>query len=251
MKRKSQTALAAIAFLVFMHNVFAQKKKEVTYDFNTDLTGISTKENAGTPTIEMVSGLTDNGVPNNTKVLRQLKVSSITHQTCVNDLVAIPIATDYSITWKEYITALPASGSWLKKGFLLRGTGSGTYAPGIKNGYYLMVQNNPSGSVTFIVRNATGDAVNTLASSDAIYLDGGKIPMTPLRAYWYRVSVRGNVLKFEYSLNGTNFTTGFTYTDAANLYPSGYPSGGTTQMVCGIGFSYTSHYIDDIKFNVL
>lgn len=251
MNRKLQISLVAIAFFIFGNNVSAQRQKQVTYDFNTDLTGISTNENSGFPAVEMVSGLTDNGVPNNTKVLRQLKVSTLTHQTCINNLVSIPIATDYSITWKEYITALPNSGSWIKKGFLLRGTGSGTYAPGIKNGYYLMVQNNASGSVTFIVRNATGATVNTLASSDAVYLDGGKTAMTPLRAYWYQVSVKNNVLKFEYSLDGINFTIGYTYTDTANLYPYGFPSGGVTQIVCGIGSSYTSHYIDDIKFKTL
>lgn len=245
MKKKSQTALAAIAFLVFGYNVSAQK--EVTYNFNTDLTGVSTTENAGSPSVGLVFGLKDNGVENNTKVLRQLKASSLTHQTCVNDLVSIPIAKDYSITWKEYIEVLPNSGSWIKKGFLLRGTGSGTYASGIKNGYFLMVQNNASGSVTFMVRNAADDTVSTLGSSAAIYLDGGTTAMTPLKAYWYRVSVKGNVLKFEYSLDGKNFTKGYTYTDTSNLYPSG----GVTQTVCGLGGSYTSHYIDDVKFNAL
>jgi hypothetical protein len=243
MKRKLQFALVALAGLIYSQTIKAQ----VTYDFNTDLTGVSTAENAGSPAVGMVSGLTDNGMPNDTKVLRQEKTSGLTHQTCVNDLVSIPNATDYSITWKEYIAALPNSGSWIKKGFLLRGTGSGTYASGIKNGYYLMVQNNASGSVTFIVRNAADDAVNTLGSSAGIYLDGGTTAMTPLKAYWYRVSVKGNVLKFEYSLDGIKFTKGYTYTDNSNLYPSG----GVTQTVCGIGGSYTSHYIDDVKFNAL
>lgn len=245
MKKKLQTALAAAAFMVFGHNVSAQK--EVTYDFNTDLTGVSTPTGSGTPAVGLIFGLKDNGVTNSTKILRQQAASSLTHQTCINDLVSIPKATDYSITWKEYITALPNSGSWFKKGFLLRGTGSGSYAPGIKNGYYLMVQNNASGSVTFMVRNAVDDAVSTLGSSAAIYLDGGTTPMTPLKAYWYRVSVKGNVLKFEYSLDGVKFNKGYTYTDTSNLYPSG----GATQTVCGIGGSYTSHYIDDVKFNAL
>lgn len=245
MKKKIQSAFAAITFMVLGHNVSAQK--EVTYDFNTDLTGVSTTENAGSPAVGLISGLNDNGVPNDTKVLRQQTASSLTHQTCVNDLELIPNATDYSITWKEYITALPNSGSWIKKGFLLRGTGSGTYASGIKNGYYLMVQNNASGSVTFMVRNAVDDSVSTIGSSAGIYLDGGTTAMTPLKAYWYRVSVKGSVLKFEYSLDGIKFTKGYSYTDTSDLYPSG----GVTQTVCGIGGSYTSHYIDDVKFNAL
>ncbi|MEL1242238.1 DUF1349 domain-containing protein [Flavobacterium flavipallidum] len=243
MKRNSQSMIAAITFMAIGHSVSAQK--EVVYDFNTDLAGVFTEVNAGAPAVGVIAGLTDNGVPNNTKVLRQQTASGLSNQTCVNDLVSIPKATNYSITWKEYITALPNSGAWIKKGFLLRGTGLGTYASGIKNGYYLMVQNNASGSVTFMVRNAADGAVSTLGSSAGVYLDGGKTPMTPLKAYWYRVSIKGFVIKFEYSLDGKIFNVGYTYTDTSNLYPFG----GLTQAVCGIGGTYTSHYIDDIKFN--
>ena len=241
MKKKLQTALAAIAFMAFGHNVSAQTT--FTYDFNIDLTGVVPTTGGGSPAVGVVASpaLLDNSVANTTKVLRQQTIGGLVNQTNVNNLTSIPTATDYSITWKEYITANAS----LKKGFILRATGSGTYAPGIKNGYYLMVQNNASGSVTFIARNATGATINTISTSAGIYLDGGTTPMTINRAYWYRVSVTGNVIKFEYSLNGTTFTTGHTYTDASNLYPSG----GLTQTVAGIGGSYIQHYLDDVKFN--
>lgn len=240
MKRKLQFALVAIASLIYGQTVKAQ----ITYDFDIDLTGVSTPAGSGSPAVGTIAGLTDNGVANTTKVLRQTTIAGLTNQTCVNDLTTIPNDTDYSITWKEYITALPGTGATFKKGFILRGTGSGTYAPGIKNGYYLMVQNNASGSVTFIVRNATGSTVATLGSSLGLFLDGGTTPMTINRAYWYRVSVAGNVIKMEYSLDGISFNTGYSYTDASNLYPSA----GTTQTVCGIGGNYTSHYIDDVVY---
>jgi hypothetical protein len=240
MKRKLQTAIAALAFMGFGYNVSAQTT--FTYDFEPGLTGVVPTTGGGTPAAGVIASpaLLDNGVANTTKVLRQQTTAGLTNQTNVNDLTSIPSATDYSITWKEYITANAS----LKKGFILRATGSGTYAPGIKNGYYLMVQNNASGSVTFIARNATGATVNTIGTSLGIYLDGGTTPMTINRAYWYRVSVTGNVIKFEYSLDGTSFTTGYTYTDASNLYPSG----GVTQIVCGIGGNYIQHYLDDVKF---
>lgn len=243
MKRKSQSMIAAIAFMAIGYNVSAQT--EVVYDFNTDLTGVATEENAGAPAVGVISGLTDNGVPNETKVLRQQTASSLKNQTCVNDLTSFPKAKDYSITWKEYITELPASGSYYKKGFLVRATGYGTYAQGIKNGYYLMVQNNPSGSVTFMVRNAADGTVATLGSSPAIFMEGGKTAMSPMKAYWYRVSIKANVVKFEYSLDGSTFNVGYTYTDDSKLYPAA----GTTQTVCGIGGTYKAHYIDDVKFN--
>lgn len=241
MKRKLQTAVAALAFMAFGYNVSAQTT--FTYDFEPGLTGISTPSGSGAPASGVIStpALLDNGVANSTKVLRQTTIAGLTNQTCVNDLTSIPTATDYSITWKEYVTSIAAI---LKKGFILRGTGSGTYAPGIKNGYFLCIQNNTSGSVTFLVRNVNGATVSTLGTSVGIYLDGGTTPMTINRAYWYRVSVTGNVFKMEYSTNGTTWNTGLTYTDASNLYPSG----GVTQTVCGIGGTYTAHYLDDVKF---
>lgn len=245
MKRKLQNTLAVVACIVIVHSVSAQK--EVKYDFNVDLEGVTAAMDSGSPAVGVISGLMDNGLPNTSNVLRQQKTASLTNQTCINDLESFPKATDYSITWKEYITAVPASGGWIKKGFLLRGTGSGTYAPGIKNGYYMMVQNNASGSVTFMVRNTADGAVSTLGSSSAIYLDGGTTPMTPLKAYWYRVSVVGNVLKLEYSLDGIQFKKGYSYTDNANVYPDA----GLTQTICGIGGTYTSHYIDDVTFNTI
>jgi hypothetical protein len=240
MKRKLQTALAAIAFMALGHNVSAQT--EVTYDFEPGLTGVVPTTGGGTPLAGVIASpaLSDNGTPNTTKVLRQQTTAGLTNQTCVNDLTSIPTATDYSITWKEYITAIAS----LKKGFILRGTGSGTYAPGIKNGYYLMVQNNASGTVTFRIFNISATALTQIATSTPIYLDGGTTAMTINRAYWYRASVTGNVLKFEYSSDGTTFMTGYTYTDSSNLYPLG----GVTQTACGIGGGYNQHYLDDVKF---
>ena len=239
MKTKLQFTIVAIACLIYGQTVKAQ----VTYDFNTDLTGITTPAGSGVPAVGVIASpaLLDNGVANTTKVLRQQTSSPLTNQTCVNDLTSIASDTDYSITWKEYITANAS----LKKGILFRGTGSGLYAPGIKTGYYCMVQNNVSGSVTFRIVNVnSGTSLTQIATSAGIYLDGGTTPMTINKAYWYRASVVGNVIKMEYSLDGVTFTTGYTHTDALNLYPLA----GTTQTVCGIGGSYTQHYIDDVEY---
>jgi hypothetical protein len=242
MKRKLQFALVAVAGLIYGQTVNAQ----VTYDFDIDLTGVSTPGGAGggagTPVVGVIStpALLDNSVANTTKVLRQQTDGVLTNQTCVNDLTLITADTDYNITWKEYITANAS----LKKGFLLRGTGSGTYALGIKTGYYCMVQNNASGSVTFRIFNISATALTQIATSAGINLDGTGVVMTINRAYWYRASVTGNVIKMDYSTNGTTWVNGITYTDALNLYPNA----GLTQTVSGIGGSYTSHYIDDITY---
>lgn len=235
MKRKLQFALVAVAGLIYGQTVNAQ----VTYDFDIDLTGVSTPANAGSPAVGVIAGLLDNNsVANTTKVLRQQTASGLLNQTNVNDLTTISSDTDYSITWKEYITANAS----LKKGILLRGSGTSAYANGLKTGYFCMVQNNASGSVTFRIFDVnTTNTLSQIYTSAGIYLDGGTTPMTINKAYWYRASVAGNVIKMEYSTDGTNFTVGGSVT--SSLYSSG-----TTQTVAGIGGSYTQHYIDDVVY---
>ena len=237
MKTKLQLTIVAIACLIYGQNVNAQ----VTYDFDTDLTGVVPTTGGGSPAVGVIANLLDNGVANTTKVLRQQTSNGLLNQTNINDLTNIPNDTDYSITWKEYITA----NAVLKKGVLLRGTGTGIYANGIKTGYFCMVQNNASGTVTFRIFDVnTSSSLSQLATSTGIYLDGGTTPMTINKAYWYRASVAGNVIKMEYSTDGTTFTLGYSVTDASNLHSGA----GSTQTVAGIGGTYTSHYIDDLVY---
>jgi hypothetical protein len=238
MKTKLQFTIIAIAGLIYGQTVNAQ----ITYDFDTDLTGVTAL--SGSPAVGVIAGLTDNSVTNSTKVLRQQTSPATTN---VNDLTSILPDTDYSITWKQYITALPVSGNWYKTGFLLRGTGSGSYATGIKTGYFAYIQYNSSGSVTFFARTSTGTGLGTSSSSSAVYLDGGSTAMTLNKAYWFRISVTGSspvVIKFEYSLDGATYTTGYTYNDASNAYTAA----GATQIVSGLGSPYTFHYIDDVVY---
>lgn len=136
MKKKLQCVIAAIAFLIYCNTISAQT--EVTYDFDsaTPLTGISSA--SGTLEALSVAGLTDNGIANTTTVLRPKTVGS-PNNTGVANLTSFPTSSDYSVTWKEYLTAGSAG---FKKGFLLRGTGTGGYTTGINRGYFFMVQNN-------------------------------------------------------------------------------------------------------------
>jgi hypothetical protein len=202
----------------------------------------------GSPAVGVIAGLTDNGVTNSSKVLRQQTNPATTN---VNDLTSISTDTDYSITWKQYITALPASSNWYKTGFLLRGTGSGSYATGIKTGYFAYLQYNSSGSITFIARTSNTTGLGGASSSSAIFLDGSTTPITLNKAYWFRVSVTGSstvVVKLEYSLDGVTYTTGHTYSDSS---VTRYTATGATQIVSGIGAPYTNHYIDDVDYKTV
>lgn len=237
MNTKLQFALVAVACLIYGQTVNAQ----VTYDFEsaTPLDGITSVSPSSLEALSGVGlGLTDNGVANTTTVIRPLTFGS-PNVTGIADLTSFPSNTDYNVTWKEYRT----SSALLKKGFLLRGSGTGGYTTGIKQGYYFMVQNNTSGTVTFRIFNVSASSsITQLVTSAAITIPG----LANNIATWYRASVVGNVLNFEYSTDGTTFTIGATFTDSSSTYSSG-----TTQMVYGIGSSAIGHINDDIVYKNL
>jgi hypothetical protein len=232
MEKKLQCIIAAIACLIYGNTISAQT--DVTYDFNsaTPLTGVSSA--SGTVEAISVAGLTDNGVTNTTTVLRPKTVGS-PNQTGVTNLTSFPSGSDYSVTWKEYITV---GNTGFKKGFLLRGNGSGSYTTGMNQGYFFMVQNNATtGSVNFRILNSSSTGIANIKDSGAVIIPGFAINT----ACWFRASITGNVLKFEYSMDGITFTVGATVTDST------YSSGGT-QLVYGIGSGTMGYLYDDIKF---
>lgn len=232
MKKRLQYVIAGIGLLFCGHAVLAQT--EVIHNFNTAplLAGISSA--SGTVEAVYVAGLTDKGVTNATNVLRPKTVGSPNNTGVVN-LTSFPSGSDYSVTWKEYIT-LGSTG--LKKGFLLRGTGSGSYATGINQGYFFMVQNNvTTGSVNFRIMNSSSTGIANIIDSGAVTIPGFAVNA----ACWFRASVTGNVLKFEYSMDGVTFAVGATVTDST------YSSGGT-QLVYGIGSAVIQYLYDDVKF---
>jgi hypothetical protein len=235
MKKELQFIIAAIACLIYGNTISAQNV--VTYDFNSaqPLTGVSSA--SGTVEAISVAGVTDNGVANTTTVLRPKTVGS-PNQTGVANLTSFPSGSDYSVTWKEYITTANTS---FKKGFTLRGNGTGGYTTGINQGYFFMVQNNTTtGSVNFrILNSSTASSLGNLIDSGAKTIAGFVVN----KACWFRASVMGNVLKFEYSMDGITFTVGANYTDTSNLYASG-----GTQLVYGIGSGTMGYLYDDIMF---
>jgi hypothetical protein len=232
MEKKLQCIIAAIACLIYGNTVLAQT--EVTYDFNsaTPLNGISSA--SGTVETLSVAGLTDNGIANTTTVLRPKTVGS-PNNTGVANLTSFPTSSDYTVTWKEYLTQGNAS---FKKGFLLRGSGTGSYTTGINKGYFFMVQNNTTtGSVNFRILNSSSAGIANIKDSGAVTIPGFAVNT----ACWFRASVTGSVLKFEYSMDGLTFTVGATVTDST------YSSGGT-QLVYGIGNGVVQYLYDDITF---
>lgn len=247
MKRKLQYALVAVACLIYGQTVNAQ----VTYDFDsaTPLAGITSQFSS---TLEAVAGTaTTSGSPavsvpltgNTTNVLHPLVFGA--SNTGVADLDNFPTTdADCNVTWKEYITT---SSVQYKKGVVLRGNGQSGYAvtssatvvAGLKKGYYFMTQNNVSGSVTFRIFNVSDLPTLTQLNPTA---GGIVVGVTVGAPIWYRASVVGSTLKFEYSTDGINFTTGAELTDTT------YSSAGGTQLLYGIGIAAKDYYFDNIVY---
>jgi len=214
------------------------------YDFEsfTSPTSLSTSTNpaiqTGTAQVEMFSSATDGA----SKILSP-KITP----TAINYLL-FPAASDYSVTWKEYIT----SATQKKKGFILRASGlASTSGPagapiGAKQGYLFMNQAETNGSVTFRIFKMTVYQ-NTLNSTTGSNLPGSgssiALGVTENEPMWYRATVRGTNLIFEYSTDGINWDKGASSTDAT------YSDGLTQSVNCPL--ADIGYYYDNIIYNDL
>ena len=142
--------------------------------------------------------------------------------------------SDYSVTWKECSTGAT------KGGMLLRGTMDYVGAnPGLMSGYYFQTNTSISGGTTkmAIRKVVNGDGTTTIGNGSA----GEKsiTASTSGAARWYRATVKGSTLTFDYSDDGATWTTVLTRTD------SDYTQG-MTQLVWGLNTNVTTSYYDDI-----
>ncbi|MEZ2336401.1 glycoside hydrolase family 98 domain-containing protein [Mucilaginibacter sp. RCC_168] len=233
---KKNLLICLIGALSLICNTYTLAQTQIVYDFDAGHGLGDISQASGSLEISTLVNANDNGVANTTQLLHPLSVGTL-NQTGVSDLTSFVTSTDYAISWKEYITQ---GATTYKKGFLLRGSGTGGYATGIKKGYYFMVQNNgTTGSVSFRILNSSASTALAELKNVSLTIPGFAVN----KACWFRASISGNVLTFAYSMDGTNFTTGAIYTDAANLYSSG-----ATQLVYGIASPVGQYYYDDIAF---
>lgn len=219
----------------------------IGYDFesfaaNSLLTGTTdpaiaaygTTPNSGTASVVSYTG-TDNGVSNTSLVFKPTAQGSGTNKVGVANLSLFPTATDYSVTWKEYY----ATGT--KGGVLLRASGTAIGDnPGLLSGYYFQTTNTAPQIRKIDVASGT-TTFSYLGTATTITAPGAGV------CRWYRATVQGNVLSFEYSNDGVIFYTIQTYTDVSNTYTAG-----TTQFIWGLNTSYAGTvYYDDIIFRSL
>lgn len=138
-----------------------------------------------------------------------------------------PATTDYSVTWKETYTNRG------RDGMLLRGTGiNPTF--GTANGYYFQITDTD----TMVIYNFHASGFSVVSSMNVLS-QGANVDR------WYRATVQGDNLIFEYSVNGVDFVTAITATDTTHTIP------GITQYFRGAyGPPITGAFIDDITFRI-
>lgn len=155
-------------------------------------------------------------------------------------------ATDYSITWKQYVSNVTKE---YKIGMLLRGdagtvgTNSTGYSQGIMGGYLFLAYNTLTDTQFRIYRSTSSTSLAVLSNVTKSLKVSANSPI------WYRASVSGSgevSLKIEYSTDGVNWIVGTTATETGSIYNMG-----GTQLVHGLGIDSSGFVIDDISFSGL
>lgn len=150
------------------------------------------------------------------------------------------ISNDYSVVWKDYYTA---TGS--KRMVILRGADINAYGLAddgntiiMGQGYAFYVFNDVS-TMRFDIRRINASPnINTILASKADLSNPGI-----KNALWYKATVKGDSLIFEYSTNGSTWTSVHRVVDAT------YGSG--TTQIAAVNGSALSYSYDYVGYNAL
>ncbi len=196
----------------------------VAYNFTADTAGSSpadTLSENGTFTVGTATGLSGNG----------LVATGVTTSPANTLLSNFPSATNYSVTWKAVGTA-----NTYRNGFLLRAqpTPYSAFTPGSNTrlGYFFQNSTSTYGAKLYRFDSSGATSLGNWALS----------PPAVGTPRWFRASVTGSTLLFEYSDNNTSWTTigsatDTTFTKGVTAYSDGYAS------TLGVG------YVDDVTMS--
>ncbi|MDI3320864.1 glycoside hydrolase family 98 domain-containing protein [Pinibacter soli] len=206
------------------------------YHFNSDTaTTVATNPAALVTTLKAgtagVVSYTD-ALGNRSNALKAYS-NGIVNGTGVIDLDLFAAASNYSITWKEF-----ASTAGGKKAVLLRGSGSSSYATGMKQGYLFVTENNGDNTVSLRPYIVSSAGINAQANYTSSFTVTANSPT------WYRATAFGNTLKFECSKDSISWEGGKTATFTDNTYGSG-----TSQLLWGFGANNFSWAMDNITYD--
>ena len=230
------------------------KPLKKTYDFETDVVKTTattppakniTVGKGNTATAGVVAYTDKNGKKSN--MLKPYKGGQRESTGILNLDLFSKQATNYTVTWRQI---LGSDTDNYKIGVVLRGDstkiGDGTlgYVNGMMQGYvFIAYANRGSNNTEFrIYKSTSGNGLETYAN-----VSTSNLRPTVGQPVWFRASVSGNTivyLTFEYSLDGSTWTSVAKYTDNEATYLSG-----ATQLVWGLGTGSVNFYYDDITYN--
>lgn len=222
--------------IIFDNIVVSQGTSTPIYDFTNDAATAS----ATSPAAQFISVLSGTAgvvtyTDSNSLVSNSFKAytSGTLNGSGVADLNLFPqSATDYSVVWKEYFVTTGAN-----KGVLLRGSGSSTYATGMKQGYLFIAQNNADNTITLkpYIAGASGVTGKNTYTTD--------FTVTAGKPCWYRATAFDNQLKFECSADSVNWVGGTATTFTDNSFNTG-----STELVWGLNSNNFSWMMDNITY---
>ena len=155
--------------------------------------------------------------------LNPTAIGSGQNRVGIANLTRFGAEKDYSVTWKECVTQTA------KGGVLMRGTyANGGGNPGLTDGYYFQALTDlAEGTTRMAIRKVTNRADGTTAFDNGTQGEVAIAAPEAGRPRWYRATCKGNLLTFEYSDDGREFTRAVARTDGI------YPSAGITQLLWG------------------
>jgi len=223
---------------LYLDNIILEREDNGSYTFSND---VATTD-ANTPAAELLTVKSGSaGVVSFTDVKSETSncfkaySAGTTNGTGVADLNLFPDnVTNYSMVWKEYFGI--AGG---KKGILMRGTDTCTYATGMKQGYLFIVLNNADSTVTLkpYVANASGlIAKPTFTTS---------FKVIPGQACWFRASTEGNQITFECSTDSLTWVGSLVASYTDETYTTG-----STQLIWGLNANNFGWMMDNITQQV-
>jgi len=222
------------SYEIYFDNVVISREDNNMYNFQNDFASeVSTEPAAQFFKIKSGSaGVVNYSYSGNEagKALKTYTTGNL-NKTGVADLELLPnTSTDQYLVWKEYYNNTGG-----KKGFILRGSETSSYAEGMNQGYLFVSENNADNTITIKTYISTAESIIPVGTYTSTFKT-----MTG-KPYWFRASTVRDNIKFECSSDSINWSGASSTAFKDNKYTKG-----STQFVWGLQSDQNNWIIDNI-----
>ena len=225
-------------FIILFYSLCLSVNAQVEYDFESDTAGNAAADVNTVQGTTVVSNYTENASTSKGLEMTEFGLG-VNYASATLD--NFPSTQDYSVTWKQTISF--ANGS--RTGVILRTHGASRF-PTIPQGYLFRVSAHTRSDwqhLQIIRYEPDGAATGSVALGTA-----NLTRQVTDQPRWYRATVNGSSLIFEYSDNGDDanptWITHLTATDATYQNVSG-----GTMFMQGFQAPIANTFFDDIQYN--